>query len=68
VGKIYSFTIVPQPDGIETRIVVLVALSEGVRVLGNLIQTARPAIGLRVRVASSGAARGPITFVSQEDR
>ena len=60
-GEIHSLTIVPQRDG-PPRVVVLVTLTENVRVLGVLEGSVAPAIGDAVRIVSNGSANGPIRF------
>jgi uncharacterized OB-fold protein len=64
-GRVYSYTVVPGRDGAEDRVIVLVELAEGARVMGNLIGSSVPSIGLGVRVSTQGVARGPITFVQK---
>ncbi len=61
-GEIYSFTVVPQQGASPERVVLLVTLTEGVRVLGSLIGSASPIIGGRVRIAPGGLTTGPIMF------
>lgn len=61
-GEIYSYTVVRHRAGPD-RVVVLVDLREGVRVLGEY-DGPEPSIGESVRVAPRGAAAGPILFAA----